>query len=79
MNKLKELLAKCKFYLTHPCLLCVLMSLSVALFAIWYGAWWSLFITLPLIYDYYISHKIRSYHRQLLERSKAYRVVWAIL
>ena len=55
------------------------MSLSVALFAIWYGAWWSLFITLPLIYDYYISHKIRSYHRQLLERSKAYRVVWALL
>ncbi len=79
MNKLTEFFAKCKYYLTHPWLLCVLMSLSVALFAIWYGAWWSMFITLPLIYDYYISRKIRTYHRQLLERFKLYRLAWAIL
>ena len=78
MNKLKELMAKCKYYVTHPWLLCVLISALVTVFAIWYGAWWSLFITLPLIYDYYITRKIRTYHRQLVERYKWYRIVWAV-
>jgi signal peptidase I len=54
------------------------MSALVIMFAVWYGAWWSLFITLPLIFDYYITHKIRGYHRQLLERYKWYRIAWAV-
>ena len=69
---------KCKFYITHPWLLCALMSVMVTLFAIWYGAWWSLFIALPLIYDFYITRKIRSYHRQSIERYNWYRIAWAV-
>ena len=71
-------MAKCKYYVTHPWLLCVLLSALVTIFAIWYGAWWSLFITLPLIFDYYITRKVRTYHRQCVERYKWYRIAWAV-
>lgn len=78
MEKIKEIYNRVKYYLTHPWLWCAIMSVLVTLFAIWYGAWWTLVITLPLIYDYYITHKIRAYHRQFIERYKWYRVAWAV-
>ena len=78
MEKIKEIYAKVKYYVTHPWLLCALMSALVITFAVWYGAWWSLFITLPLIFDYYITHKISNYHRQLVEKYKWYRIAWAV-
>ena len=78
MEKIKQIYEKIKFYVTHPWTLCALMSILVTVFAVWYGAWWSLFITLPLIYDYYITRKIRTYHQQLVERYKWYRIAWAV-
>ena len=78
MEKIKEIYAKVKYYVTHPWLLCALMSALVITFAVWYGAWWSLFITLPLIFDYYITHIIRGYHRQFIEKYRWYRIAWAV-
>lgn len=78
MSKIKSIYAKVKSFVTHPWFLFASVGLFVTLFAIWYGAWWSLFITLPLIYDYYITRKIRTYHRQFVERYKWYRIAWAV-
>ncbi len=78
MEKIKEIYNKVKYYLSHPWLWCAIMSVLVTVFAIWYGAWWTLVITLPLIYDYYITRKIRTYHRQLLDRYNWYRIAWAV-
>lgn len=78
MEKIKAIYAKTKFYVTHPWLWCAIMSVIITLFAIWYGAWWTLFITLPLTFDYYVTHVVRSYHRELIERHKWYRIAWAV-
>ena len=76
--KIKELYTKVKEALTNRWLLMSIMMLFVTLFSVWYGVWWSLIVSLPLIYDYYISHKIRNYHHQLLERYRWWRVAWAV-
>lgn len=54
------------------------VALIVSLFAIWYGAWWSLFITLPIIYDYYITKRIAAFHKQMSVKHKWWRVAWGV-
>ena len=54
------------------------VALIISFFAVWYGAWWSLFVVLPLIYDYYIGHHIRTWHERMYKQYAWWRVVWAI-
>ena len=65
-------------FLTSPLLMCLIVSVIVTLFAIWYGAAWSLVIALPLIYDYYIGHRLARLHSRLMERYAWWRVVYGI-
>ncbi len=56
----------------------VIVALIVTLFAVWYGAVWSLVVALPLIYDYYIGHRIAAVHHRLYEKYQWWRVIYAV-
>ena len=79
MQKIKSILSAIGRVLTHPWLVASFVALIATLFAVWYGAAWSLVVTLPLIYDYYIGHHISKLHKRLLERYKWWRVLYAVL
>ncbi len=70
--------AKFKAFITNPKLTAVLVAIVVTGFAIWYGAAWSLIVTLPLIYDYYVGHRIQKWHRRMCEKHAWWRVLWAL-
>ena len=67
-----------KGWLTNRWFAFAVVALIVSLFAIWYGAWWSLFITLPIIYDYYITKRIAAFHKQMSVKHKWWRVAWGV-
>ena len=67
-----------KKFFENPWVMVALVSAIVSGFAIWYGAWWSLLVVLPLIYDHYKSQKIKGWHKRILEQHKWWRMVWAV-
>ena len=69
---------KFKDFITSPKLMAVLVAIVVTAFAIWYGAAWSLIITLPIIYDYYVGHRIEKWHKRMCDNHGWWRVVWAV-
>ena len=75
---MKEFFQKVASFFKSPWLAAAVVAIVVSGFAVWYGAWWTLFLTLPLIYDYYIGHKIRDWHRGMLLKHNWWRVAWAI-
>ena len=79
MQKINNLFSAIGRVVTHPWLVASLAAIAVILFAVWYGAAWSLVVALPLVYDYYIGHHIASLHKRLSERYKWWRVLYAVL
>ena len=75
---MKEFFQRINKIIKSPWLIAILVALVISGFAVWYGAWWSLFVALPLVYDYYISHKIRDWHRGMMQKHAWWRVVWAV-
>ena len=78
MQKIKGIVAAIGRVITHPWLIATLVGLVVTLFALWYGAAWSLIVALPLVYDYYVGHHIASLHERLSERYAWWRVLYAV-
>ncbi len=76
--KIKEIYGTIRGAVTNRWTLMSLVMLLVTLFSVWYGVWWSLIISLPLIYDYYISRRIRGFHHRLMERYRWWRIAWAV-
>lgn len=64
--------------LRNPWVVAVVVAVVVTLFAVWYGAAWSLIVTLPLIYDYYVGHHLRDLHRRMMERYRWWRWLYAV-
>ena len=67
-----------KGWLTNRWFAFAVVALIVSLFAIWYGAWWSLFIVLPIIYDYYITKRIAAFHKQMSVKHAWWRIAWGV-
>lgn len=78
MKKIKEIYGKVRDCVTNRWVLFCCVAIIVTLFAIWYGAWWSLFVTLPLIYDYYISKRIAGLHHKMVTRYSWWRIAWGV-
>ena len=78
MKKIKEIYGKVRDCVTNRWVLFSCVAIIVTLFAIWYGAWWSLFVTLPLIYDYYISKRIAGLHHKMVARYSWWRIAWGV-
>ena len=79
MQNIKSIFSAIGRVVTHPWLVASLVAIIVVLFSLWYGAAWSLIISLPLVYDYYVGHHIATLHKGLMERNRYYRVGYAIL
>ncbi|MBO5832699.1 MAG: signal peptidase I [Alistipes sp.] len=75
MNKI---FSSVKQFFANPWLSAIVVAIIISLFAIWYGAWWSLFVALPVVYDYYIGGNIKRLHAKLYEKYRWYQVVWAV-
>ena len=78
MNKIKEIYAMLKGWVTNRWFAFAVVALIVSLFAIWYGAWWSLFIALPIVYDYYITKRIATLHKQMSAKHAWWRIAWGV-
>ena len=78
MKKFKDISAMVGRFFRHPWFAFSAMAILVALFSVWYGVAWSIVISLPLLYDYYISRHIRTWHRGMMERHRWWRVVYAV-
>ena len=78
MKKIKEIYGKVRDCVTNRWVLFSCVAIIVTLFAIWYGAWWSLFVTLPLIYDYYISKRIAGLHHKMVTWYSWWRIAWGV-
>ena len=78
MNKIKEIYSKVKGWVTNRWVAFGFVAIIVALFAVWYGAWWSLFLTLPLVYDYYITKRIAGLHKKMMQKYTWWRVAWGV-
>lgn len=78
MEKLKNICVAIRNLLTSKWLAFALVAIVVTLFAVWYGAWWSLFVALPLVYDYYISGYIRRWHHSMMERHGWWRIAYGV-
>ena len=75
---MKNFFASLKSFLTNKWLLASIVGIIITLFAIWYGAAWSLIIALPIVYDYYIGGHIAALHKSLMAKYKWWRVVYAV-
>ena len=75
---MKEFFKRIKGVAESPWTIAIFVAAILSGFALWYGAWWSLFIALPVIYDYYIGHNIRRWHEKMYKRYSWWRVVWAV-
>lgn len=78
MQKLKEIFSRVGRVVRSPWLVASFVALIAVLFALWYGAAWSLVVTLPIIYDYYIGHHTAKLHSRLMKSYGWYRVLYAI-
>ncbi|MBQ2141960.1 MAG: signal peptidase I, partial [Alistipes sp.] len=76
MSSIKEIYSTVKGWLTNRWVAFGCVAIIVALFAIWYGAWWSLFVALPLIFDYYITKRIAGLHHKLSQQYAWWRIAW---
>lgn len=68
MSEIKDIYGAIKRFFANPWFMAVVVAIIVAGFAIWYGAAWSLIVALPIIYDYYIGHHIRDWHRKMYKK-----------
>lgn len=75
MNKF---FASIKSFFTSRWFLAVVVAIIVTLFAIWYGAAWSLVIALPIVYDYYVGGRVAKLHKRLMAKYKWWRVAYAV-
>lgn len=75
---MKKFLQRIKEIVASPWTMAIFVAAIISGFAVWYGAWWSLFITLPIIYDHYIGHNIRHWHERMYKQHSWWRVVWAV-
>ena len=75
---MKKFLSNIKSIVRSPWLAAIVMAIIVSLFAIWYGAAWSLVVALPIIYDYYVGHHISRLHQRLMERYAWWRVAYGV-
>ena len=75
---MKEFFKRIKSFLSSPWLAAIAVAVVISGFAVWYGAWWSLFVALPLIYDYYVGHNIRNWHGRMYKQYAWWRVAWAV-
>ncbi|MBR6720972.1 MAG: signal peptidase I [Alistipes sp.] len=75
---MKKIFATLGRILSSPILICVIVSVVVTLFAVWYGAVWTLVVALPLIYDYYVGHNIARLHDKLYKRYAWWRVIYGV-
>lgn len=78
MSKIKDICGAIKRFFANPWFMAVVVAIIVAGFAIWYGAAWSLIVALPIIYDYYIGHHIRDWHRKMYKKHRWWQVLWAL-
>ena len=78
MEKLKNIYVAIRNFFASKWLAFTFVAVIVALFAVWYGAWWSLFVALPLVYDYYISGYIRRWHHSMMERYGWWRIAYGV-
>ncbi len=78
MNKIKELYSNIKGWLTNRWVAFVCVALVVSLFLVWYGAWWALFVAVPIIYDFYITKRIAGWHKQFSAKYAWWRIVWGV-
>jgi signal peptidase I len=78
MNKIKDIYGMANGWLTNRWLAFAVVALILSLFAVWYGAWWSLFVVLPLTFDYYITKRIAALHRKMSAKYAWWRVAWAV-
>ena len=75
---MSKIITAIKQFFANPWFSAVATAIIISLFAIWYGAWWSLFVALPIVYDYYIGGNIKRLHAKLYEKHRWYQVVWAV-
>ena len=75
---MKEILKHIKSFFSSPWFSAIAVALLFSGFAVWYGAWWAIVVILPLVYDYYIGHIIRDWHRGMYAKYGWWRVAWAI-
>lgn len=77
MNSIRNFFKRLGSALTDRRFLFALTSLIFILFVIWTECWW-LIVGEALIYDYFISRRIREWNRRACERSKAWRITYAV-
>ena len=78
MDKLKRIYGAIKRFFVNRWFLFGVVALFVTVFAIWYGAWWTLLVALPLVYDYFITRKIRAWHHAMLDKHRWWRIGWGV-
>ena len=78
MDSIKKIYGAVRNVLSSPWVLAIFTALVVSAFAVWYGAAWSLVVTLPLIYDYYISKRIAGLHHKMVTRYSWWRIAWGV-
>ncbi|MBO5830348.1 MAG: signal peptidase I [Alistipes sp.] len=75
---MSKFFASIKSFFTSRWFLAVVVAIIVTLFAIWYGAAWSLVIALPIVYDYYVGGRVAKLHKRLMAKYKWWRVAYAV-
>ncbi|MBO7307161.1 MAG: signal peptidase I [Alistipes sp.] len=75
---MSKFFASIKSFFTSRWFLAVVVAIIVTLFAIWYGAAWSLVIALPIVYDYYVGGRVAKLHKRLMAKYKWWRVLYAV-
>lgn len=67
-----------KGWLTNRWLAFAVVALILSSFAVWYGAWWTIFAILPLTFDYYITKRIAALHTKMSAKYAWWRIVWGV-
>lgn len=78
MNRLKSIYTAVGRFVGHPWFVFSVVAALVVLFSVWYGVAWTLIISLPLLYDHYITRRIRSWHKRMMDRYRWWRVIYAV-
>ena len=78
MKRLKSIYTAVGRFVGHPWFVFSVVAALVVLFSVWYGAAWTLIISLPLLYDHYITRRIRSWHKRMMDRHRWWRVIYAV-
>ncbi len=77
MNSIRNFFKRTGKVLSNRWFLFALTTVIFVPFVIWTECWW-LMIGEALIYDHFISHRIRTWNRRACERSKAWRIIYAV-